>query len=48
MTEYMIQGCYLSGEIAYTVFVKTKSEMLQEVTDGLNKGFIMQIGKVEK
>lgn len=44
----MIQACHLSGGIAYTVFVNTESEMIREITDGLNKGFIMQIGKVEK
>lgn len=48
MTVYMIQACHLTGEIAYTVYANTAEKMQQEIIDGLNNGFIMQIGKAEK
>ena len=43
--KYMIQGCHLSGEIAYTIYTDDESQMQQEIVDGLNKGFIMQVGQ---
>lgn len=45
MGKFMIQACELNGKIAYSVFVNTEKEMVQEIIDGLNSGFIMQVGK---
>ena len=44
----MIQGCQLTGEIAYTVYTTTEQEMQKEIIDGVNNGYIMQVGKIEK
>lgn len=48
MIVYMIQGCRVDGSIAYTVFKNTEKDMLQEVSDGVNDGYIMQVGKTNK
>lgn len=45
--KYMIQGCLLSGEIAYTVFTNDIEEMKTEVVNGLNRGYIMQVGMLQ-
>ena len=44
----MIQACHIGGDIAYTVQADTVQQMQQEIIDGLNDGFIMQVGKIEK
>ena len=46
--KYMIQGCHLSGEIAYTIYTDDENQMKQEIVDGLSKGFIMQVGQLQK
>lgn len=46
--QYMIQACHLSGDVAYTVYAATIEQMQQEIQDGLNDGFIMQVGTIKK
>ena len=36
------------SHVAYSVQVNTVQQMQQEIIDGLNDGFIMQVGKMEK
>lgn len=48
MTIYIIQACHTGGDVAYSVQVNTVQQMQQEIIDGLNDGFIMQVGKMEK
>lgn len=48
MITYMIQWCRLDGSIAYVVYKNDEDGMKQEIVDGLNDGYIMQVGKIVK